>query len=77
MQYVIVNLPVFKLDHAKEILNIIIEVFGDVDVDVQSVLSESLDEPDLYYGTYFDDADDCSDADDALRSCVSSSESDM
>ena len=77
LQYVIVNLPVFKLDHAKEILNIIIEVFGDVDVDVQSVLSESLDEPDLYYGTYFDDADDCSDADDALRSCVSSSESDM
>lgn len=36
LSYIIANLPVFRLDHAKEILIIISDVFGDVDEDLQS-----------------------------------------
>lgn len=72
LSYIINNLPVFQLDHAKEILYIIADVFGDVDV--QSELDESFSGPDLYFSNYFDDDDF---ADDAQRSHVSTSESDQ
>lgn len=66
LSYIINNLPVFQLDHAKSILYIIADVFGDVDV--QSDLDESFSGPDLYFSNYFDDAQ---------RSHVSTSESDQ
>ncbi|KAL1268431.1 hypothetical protein QQF64_033794 [Cirrhinus molitorella] len=62
-----------RLDHAKEILLIIADVFGDVDQ--QSDLVGDFTEPDLYYSDYFDNDDD--DDDDALMSHVSSSESEQ
>ncbi|KAM4539460.1 putative ATP-dependent DNA helicase RecS [Odontesthes bonariensis] len=68
LAYIMNNLPVFILEHAKEILIIIADVFGDFDLDVQSGLVDSFCEPDLYFRNYFDD-DDLSDA---SRSQVSS-----
>lgn len=72
LSYIINNLPVFQLDHAKEILYIIADVFGDVDM--QSELDESFSGPDLYISNYFNDDDF---VDDAQRSHVSTSESDQ
>ena len=62
----------FRLDDAKEILTIISDVFGDIDVDLQHDSGGHLTDPDLYYSNYFDD-----DAvvEDALSGHVSSSKS--
>lgn len=68
LSYIINN----QLDHAKEILYIIADVFGDVDM--QSELDESFSGPDLYISNYFNDDDF---VDDAQRSHVSTSESDQ
>lgn len=68
LAYIMNNLPVFRLEHGKEIMIIIADVFGDFDVDVQSGLADSFCEPDLYLSNYFDN-DDLSDA---SRSQVSS-----
>ena len=65
----------FKLDHAKEILIIISDVFGDIDGDLQYDSESYLTDPDLYYSNYFDNVDD--DVEDALMSRVSSSESEQ
>ena len=75
LSYIINNLPVFKLDHAKEILIIISDVFGDIDGDLQYDSERYLTDPDLYYSNYFDNVDD--DVEDALMSRVSSSESEQ
>lgn len=55
--YIVTHLPVFYGEHAKEILRIIYEVFGDIEYVEPSVL-ESFDEPDLDYPGYFDGPDD-------------------
>lgn len=68
LAYIMNNLPVFRLEHAKEILIIIADVFGDFDLNVEPGLNDSFCEPDLYFTNYFDD-DDLSDA---SRSQVSS-----
>ena len=63
----------FKLDHAKEILIIVSDVFWDIDGDLQYDSERYLTDPDLYYSNYFDNVDD--NVEDALMSRVSSSES--
>lgn len=75
--YIIDNLPVFRLDHAKEIVIIISDVFGDTDVDLQYHSEGYLTDPDLYYINYFNNDDDDDVVEDALRSHVSSSESEQ
>lgn len=68
----------FRLDDAKEILTIISDVFGDIDVDLQHDSGGHLTDPDLYYSNYFDDDDnDAVVVEDALRRHVSSSESEQ
>ena len=42
----------FKLDHAKEILIIISDVFGDIDGDLQYDSEKYLTDPDIYYSNY-------------------------
>ena len=76
LAYISTNLPVFRLDHAKEILIIISDVFGDIDGDLQYDSERYLTDPDLYFSNYFDDVDD-DDDEDALTSHVSSSESEQ
>ncbi|XP_056431124.1 putative ATP-dependent DNA helicase Q1 isoform X2 [Gadus chalcogrammus] len=75
LAYISANLPVFRLDHAKEILIIISDVFGDIDGDLQYDSERYLTDPDLYFSNYFDNVDD--DVEDTLTSHVSSSESEQ
>ena len=77
LAYISTNLPVFRLDHAKEILIIISDVFGDIDGDLQYDSERYLTDPDLYFSHYFDDNVDDDDVDEALTSHVSSSESEQ
>ena len=57
IDYIIKNLPVFMLEHAKEILLIISEVFGDFEY-TYTALSEKPSPLDFYFQGYFDDEDD-------------------
>ena len=63
------------MDHAKEILIIISDVFGDIDGDLQYDSERYLTDPDLYFSNYFDNVDD--DVEDTLTSRVCSSESEQ
>lgn len=57
LAYIVSNLPVFRLQHAREILQVISEVFGDIE-DIESTSHEdSFTEPDIYYMGYFDEED--------------------
>ncbi|XP_077061923.1 putative ATP-dependent DNA helicase Q1 [Siphateles boraxobius] len=58
LTYIINNLPVFRARHAREILLVISEVFGDIELDIQPTSHEdSFTEPDIDYTGYFDDED--------------------
>ncbi|XP_066272590.1 ATP-dependent DNA helicase RecQ-like [Branchiostoma lanceolatum] len=56
LDYIVTHLPVFYGEHAKEILRIMYEVFGDIEYVEASVL-ESFEDPDIDYPGYFDGPD--------------------
>ncbi|KAK7939597.1 hypothetical protein WMY93_002923 [Mugilogobius chulae] len=57
LNYIISNLPVFRVEHAREILTIISEVFGDID-SAQAVQEEECLDLDINFLGYFDEEDD-------------------
>lgn len=61
IDYIINSLPVFKLEHAREILLILSEVFGDFEYTHVASPEEPLPDLDLYFRGYYDERDDDSD----------------
>ena len=57
VRYIWDNVPVFKWQHAQEILKIIADVFGDVVIDQSISKEEKSVEPDLDFAGYFDTDD--------------------
>ncbi|XP_028441999.1 putative ATP-dependent DNA helicase Q1 [Perca flavescens] len=61
LAYIITNLPVFRARHAREILLVISEVFGDIELDIEPTShKDSFTEPDIDYTGYFDEDEDSS-----------------
>ncbi|XP_078656949.1 putative ATP-dependent DNA helicase Q1 [Branchiostoma floridae x Branchiostoma belcheri] len=73
INYISTHLPVFRAEHAQEILRIMYEVFGDIDY-VEPSFVESFAEPDMDYAGYFDFPEDC---DDETYSLLFDSDSDF
>ena len=57
LDYIVNNLPVFSHQHARHILEVINEVFDDVDLPPTSAHDDDDSEPDMYYLSHFDEED--------------------
>lgn len=55
LNYVTHNLPVFKLEHAKEIIRILDEVFDDIEQSHTTLFTDSVVQVDMDYTGYFDE----------------------
>lgn len=71
LNFIIQNLPVFKLEHAKEILRIMYEVFDDIKQSQTILYDDTVVQVDMDYTGYFDEEHE----DDQIQSSPSSLES--